>query len=332
MLLALLQKSPLPEKLELQRPGKAMVRAGTAVCGVVYFGIALLLIVNFFGFQKSDLSLFESSVNLPAHAASEIVFTGDEPRRVSVYTTDSKSLNERTMEIAAALGIQGELQGADGYYAIVDENSNSLMMEPSGAWTYEVHGTGGENLPTPEEAEAAARAFFETHALPGIALGALTDIMELKPYIPLGEFDPEGAMTREEYDSLKALSEQVTSYRLYFATTVDGYRLRNGNELLVTVGRGGHVTKIQAMGASLKASRSASILKAEEAFSGVLSGEVRTHTLFSPATSATFTDYDLVYFADAVSGEWLPAWAFRGTAMLEGGSEVTFEAYVPAEK
>ena len=333
LLLGLFQKAPWLPRIGLGVPPIAMRRASLWVCGVIYIGIALLLIIDF-GTPYGNLSLFESSISLPQDMRSTVDFSEKAPSRVPVYAANAGNLEQQIKEIATGLGVVDEVQDLGGNsYAVVDENGTMVMMDGSGAWSYQTHALSeeGASLPSLEEAEQLARAFFQEHSIPGIDLGPLTDSMEVMPTWKPGEFDPE-EMTQAEYDELVALSQLPTAYRLYFSTLVDGYRLRNGNELLVTVHAGGVITKIQALGSSLKQAGSVSILSPQQALDMVLKGEIQSYTLFSPANSVVFTGYELVYFADTSQGYWLPAWAFQGTASTEEGETISFEAYVPAKK
>lgn len=288
---------------------------------VVYVFIAAIMMIDY-GTGLGKLYMFKPEYPLPAGTEANI--TLPEESQAMVYTSIIGEQLQRARAIAKIFQINPVSESSTDAGLVLIENGRSITYSAAGEWQYydqlkEI--ISGEFLDF-DACEAAARQFFEEHDDLDITLGELLDA-----YDNFAQNTADGNL--EELGVTEQPEPKMLSRSLYFATTVDGYTLRGTGEVRVTFVGNGEILKIEKYGPELKPMRKIKVISAQEALDKLLAGE-GAHTIFAKAASAKLSSCELGYQLDETQGQLLPIWLFRGTAMLEDGTEKDFEAYIAA--
>lgn len=306
IMLTLLHKSKFIGKLRLPRPRRKAYTFGIGYLVAIYFGIALVLILDY-GTAYAPIQFYESETPLPQTHTLNCELSTEEGT-ATIYSASTQSVTDRVYLISRALGIEGEIVETQGIYTVEMEGKR-LSYTQSGSWNYEYTGypTTG-TTPSEESALEAVFSFFESRTLLTVKLNNAFEIVER--YATGGGFE---------------------GYDIYLSTQIGGYTIEGSCTLVVSVRQGNQITKIRKYDGDLATRASKSIISEQAAYDRFLSGD-GAYTLFSSASQYTIDSCEMVYIANSSQGYYLPVWCFRCTATLIDGTLSAFEIYVEALK
>lgn len=305
-ILANLLKKRLPlDRLSLPVPLRKRNVAALLLFGAVYFGIALVMVFDY-GEPYAPIQFFESDTPLPDAITLECELSS-EAGRANIYIPSTSSPADRAGELAAKLGISGEVALKGGTYAAEDEKARLTLTE-SGSWVYEYRAAPQGEPPTEQSARDAAFAFFEGRGLMTVDLFEATDIVAHKA--DDGSFD---------------------GYEVYLSSAVNGMPIVGSSTLVVSVRAGDAVVKIRRYDGDVLASTIVNIISQRKAYEKIASGDC-AYTLFAPASGASIQSCRIIYMANSSQGYYLPVWMFTCRAQYEDGAAGEFYIYVEAMK
>ena len=302
LLAFLLKKISIPERFGLPRPTPWASRLSFAYAAFLYFGIAIIMIVDH-GQTYAPISFFESDTPLPQLALACTLETSSD--KVNLYGPTYQGITERANVIAHLLGIEAPIASSESIYTIEDENARLTMTE-TGSWTYELLAEPVGDIPTENSAIATVYDLFGSKGLLSVSLDTVTDVV-----------------VRHDGDNAPA------GYDIYISTAIAGNPIIGSSSLVVSVRADDTITRIRRYDGDISVVAERRIISQQRAYE-LLQGGRCAYTLFTPALSATIDNCYLAYMSNSSQGYYLPVWVFPCTATLEDGSTLPFEIYVEA--
>lgn len=296
----------------LPHPQAAGRIAAIAVLAVVYFGAALLMIVD--SLLPPPLDIPSSSSPLPANRT--LSFTPEtDSVKLSLYKAEEADLSRDYSSMISSLGINGDIVLTRSDNALrrvfAEYSGRSMELLLSGEWHY-----------LDKMAEEASRS--------PMALSEAESIAKANEFLDLTGLAPERELM--DVTRLSATDDDgndlgASAYAVYFYSVLDGHPLRSTGEISVTVGFMGNIVSADKYGPCFVQTRNAAVISLKEAADTALKQDV-PHTLYSEADSVVFSGGRLSYWYDNATGQLSPIWVLTGAS--DQGEP--FEAFVKAQK